>query len=210
MSDLHNSNVNHLLKYRVKPLKFVSAPRVEQHTDNVAIIAWSTNAKTAGTVYYTSNKFNFDQAPSLQEAFVHRVELKNLEPATTYKLLVRTRYNDITQTSREFTFTTSAKTAKILFTPDGVPKIEQISGNSAVISWKTNIDSSGSVLYRTSPKGPSKLAEDLSLSTDHHVQIKNLSPGTKYYFTIWSSPVCITDHEKFTFETLGLQQAANR
>jgi hypothetical protein len=191
-------------------LKFVSDPGVEKHTDTLAIVGWSTNADTTGVVYYTANGFNYDQAVSSTKGLVHRVELKNLKAGTTYTIFVRSKHNDLTKTSPEFQLTTSPKTTLILFTSDGIPKVEEVNTNSVVIRWKTNIDSSGSVLYRTSPEGPSKLAEELSLSTDHRVKITNLSPGTKYYFTIWSSPVCVTNHEKFTFETPARQQVAGK
>jgi len=191
-----------------KALKFLTGPTVEQHTDTLAIIGWGTNANTTGAVYYTANGFNYDQAVSPSNGSVHRVELKNLKPSTTYTIFVRSIHDDLTKTSPEFQLTTAPKTPLILFTADGIPKVEEVTANSALISWKTNMDSSGSVLYRTSPDGPSKLAEELSIAPEHRVKLTNLTPGTRYYFTIWSSPVCVTKHEKFTFETLGVQQAA--
>jgi len=191
-------------------IRFVSVPRVEKSTDTLAIIAWSTNVPTSADVYYTSDKFNYDREQSKTRQSVHRVELKDLEPDVTYKVIVRTTYKDLVKTSPPFEFKTASKTKPILFTADGVPKIEEITGKSAVISWKTDLDSSGSVLYRASPDGASSLADELSISREHRVKLTNLTPGTRYYFTIWSSPVCITNHEKFTFETRADTQVAGR
>lgn len=182
-------------------LRFVSAPKVEKSTDTLAIIAWSTNVPASADVYYTSDKFNYDREQSKDRQSVHRVELKDLQPDATYKVIVRTTYKDLVKTSPVFEFKTASKTKPILFTADGLPRIEEVTDKSAVINWKTDIDSSGSVLYRTSPDGPSSLADELSISREHRVKLTNLTPGTRYYFTIWSSPVCITNHEKFTFET---------
>lgn len=189
-------------------ISFVSVPKVEKSTDTLAIIAWNTNVPTGADVYYTSNKFNYDREQAKSSGLVHRVELKDLEPDLTYKVIVRITYKDLVKTSRAFEFKTASKTKPILFSAEGVPRIEEVTGKSAVINWKTDIDSSGSVLYRTSPDGPSTLADELSISREHRVKLTNLTPGTRYYFTIWSSPVCITNHEKFTFETKGDAEVA--
>jgi hypothetical protein len=191
-------------------IRFVSAPRVEKSTDTLAIIAWSTNVPTQADVYYTSDKFNYDREQSKASQSVHRVELKDLEPDVAYKVMVRITYKDLVKTSPPFEFKTVSKTKPILFTADGVPKIEEVTDKSAVVSWKTDIDSSGSLLYRTSSEGPSTLVDELSISREHRVKLTNLAPGTRYYFTIWSSPVCITNHEKFTFETKGDAEVAGK
>lgn len=65
--------------------------------------------------------------------------------------------------------------------------VTQITSNSAVISWNTNLSASGFVIYSTDPTvptGSSYVQEFGEYKTAHKVSVGGLKPGTKYYFKV--------------------------
>jgi len=74
-------------------VKITNGPVVEAVTDNTATIAWSTNRRGSSRVTYGTDRNNLTQlgeAPWGRGGLTHRVELKNLQPNTTYYFLVET------------------------------------------------------------------------------------------------------------------------
>ena len=74
-------------------VKITNGPVVEAVTDNTATSAWSTNRRGSSRVTYGTDPNNLTQlgeAPWGQGGLTHRVELKNLQPNTTYYFRVET------------------------------------------------------------------------------------------------------------------------
>jgi purple acid phosphatase-like protein len=68
-------------------------PVIEKLTDNSATIAWSTDKKGSSRVNYGTNSNNLTklgESPWGQGGLTHRVELRNLQPNTTYYFSVET------------------------------------------------------------------------------------------------------------------------
>ncbi len=69
------------------------------------------------------------------------------------------------------------------------PVVEAVTGNSATIAWSTNTGGSSVVKYGTDPNNLNQTAEEpyhMGHGT-HRVEIKNLKPGTAYYYRVESA-----------------------
>ncbi len=66
------------------------------------------------------------------------------------------------------------------------PTIERADSSSATITWSTNQPSSSRLWYGTDKNNLTQLAESSSSGDTHRVEIKNLQPGTTYYFQLES------------------------
>jgi len=63
------------------------------------------------------------------------------------------------------------------------PDVNQISENSAAITWSTNISSYGRVEYGPDSAMGSAVT-DVDFSVDHTVELSNLEPGVIYYYQV--------------------------
>lgn len=87
-----------------------------------------------------------------------------------------------------FTNVAFAQVSKLTATPANVlqisqqPRVEHATDTQAVIAWSTNVASSTTVHYGTSPDLLDKIAQTPWGSLTHRVVLKNLEPGTIYYF----------------------------
>lgn len=72
------------------------------------------------------------------------------------------------------------------------PVIEGVGENWAVIAWTTDTGGSTVVRYGTDPNHLKEMAEapyadnEKTSAQNHRVHLKNLKPGTTYYFTVVS------------------------
>jgi hypothetical protein len=67
------------------PVKITNGPVVENVTDTMAQIAWSTNVNSGTMVYYGENPDFLDKTGSMPwGGITHRVRLKDLKPGTKY------------------------------------------------------------------------------------------------------------------------------
>lgn len=74
--------------------RITSGPVVESVTANTAVIAWSTNLSGSAVVRYGDNRESLEQTGKMalgtyggqqqNNAYVHRVTIRNLKPNTTY------------------------------------------------------------------------------------------------------------------------------
>jgi hypothetical protein len=64
------------------------------------------------------------------------------------------------------------------------PTVENVTRNSAWLTWKTNKTAATRVRYGTEKVEPSQHAYVAGGSTEHRVELKNLKPGQKYYYEI--------------------------
>lgn len=64
------------------------------------------------------------------------------------------------------------------------PIIEEVTDHGAIIAWSTNVRSSGIIRYGTEDNKERQTAEAAYGGPTHRVHLKNLKPGTKYYFVL--------------------------
>lgn len=66
-------------------VQITHGPVVESLTDTTAIIAWSTNVNAGTQLHYGTDPKHMDQTASMPwGGLTHRVNLKDLSPATVY------------------------------------------------------------------------------------------------------------------------------
>ena len=67
----------------------------------------------------------------------------------------------------------------------GVPRVSEVSENSAVISWNTDVETGTRVSYGLAPdQGIAVGYADGRPNTAHQFAISGLKPGVKYFFTV--------------------------
>src|SRR5215469_8613993 len=72
------------------------------------------------------------------------------------------------------------------------PVVEGVGNNWAVIAWTTNTGGSTIVKYGTDPKNLNQMGEapyadnEKTTAQNHRVHLKNLKPGTTYFFEVVS------------------------
>ena len=81
---------------------------------------------------------------------------------------------------------------------DGSPKVSTVSGNSAVISWKTDVETGTRVSYGLAPDQLSERAEG-GVTATHEVRLSGLKSGTKYFFAVGTARKKIATGEFTTF-----------
>ena len=99
------------LDHQHAPLKITNGPIIEALKSDSAIIAWSTNVKSGSRVVFGSKRNRLSQKAELPadgKGLMHRVQLKNLDPDTTYffKIDSRSTDGDGADSSKVLSFTT--------------------------------------------------------------------------------------------------------
>jgi len=183
-------------------VKIVKGPVVEHTGTYTAVIAWSTNASSATILRYGTNPNHLDQTAEMPwGGLTHRVDLKNLRPGTTYYFQAdssQAKGSGSSAVSAVGKFTTageehagnsagrSGETRSELKITNG-PVLEHVGADTAVVAWSTDLPSSSIVKYGTSPNDLNKRAEEAWGATTHRVELKNLKPNTRYYFSVHSA-----------------------
>src|SRR5215469_7086415 len=62
------------------------------------------------------------------------------------------------------------------------PRVENVTTDTVVIAWSTNVNASTLVRYGTDQQKMTSTAEEPWGGLTHRVTIRNLQPGTTYYF----------------------------
>ncbi len=94
------------------------------------------------------------------------------------------------------------------------PVVEAVTGNSATIAWSTNTGGSSVVKYGTDPSHLDQTAQSPYEhgGGTHRVEIKNLKPGTTYYYQVMSGQGERTGTQAISqtgqFTTSGGQEAS--
>ncbi len=66
------------------------------------------------------------------------------------------------------------------------PSVQNVNGNSATLTWSTNVGSSAIVHYGNDPNNLTQTAEAPWSNGQHTVTLNNLQPGQTYYFQVQS------------------------
>jgi hypothetical protein len=169
--------------------------KVEEVTDSLVKLTWSTNVPTDSMVEYTNKTSGESSAQgTLDTTADHAISVTNLEPGTEYEAKIKgTDVNKNSFMSNPFVFTTAADTQS--------PDISQVKTESSLISgkedkvqsiifWKTNESSTSQVKFEEgvtiSDTFSQESREDNNLTTNHIIVLTNLKPGTVYHFRVVS------------------------
>jgi len=159
-------------------------------TTTTATVSWSTGSVNSDSAveYKPENTNQASQTagdPSLKTS--HEVIIKALKPATTYTYKIRSVTADKYIADTAFaTFATKANDSGQFTIMPNASNIaeENITATSAKIVWNTSIATTTWVDYGTSSGVYSQSAGDNSYNTVHVVELKNLTPGTTYYYKV--------------------------
>src|SRR5256884_536202 len=222
-------------------IRITNGPILEEVTWNAVVIAWSTDVPSSSRVWYATDKNNLTHVAEAPEngSNTHRVRIDNLRPDTTYYFQVESAQSRGNRGQGEsegvLSFRTLSSGAQTVHNQKPVvaatdaaagmqengkvritngPIIEEADGNHARIAWTTNIQGSTRVTYGTDMGNMSKLAEAPwgAGGLTHRVELKNLQPGTTYYFQAETGQAAGSEVESdiFSFRTPNNGEAAIR
>ncbi|MGX5175227.1 fibronectin type III domain-containing protein [Aliikangiella sp. IMCC44653] len=160
-------------------------PAVFEITDTSAIVRWETDeAATSGVSYSDASVWRVMSNENLTKQ--HQSLLLGLSAQTDYSLRVASvdASGNGPTTSELIQFTTLA-------TPDtrapdfiGRPLVQDISHNSALISWRTNESSSVIARIGTQTNHLNRVEASPKFLTNQTLLITDLAPNTTYYYTL--------------------------
>src|SRR5579862_19411 len=180
-------------------VKITHGPVVESVKPTTATIAWSSNVKASTILKYGTNPSSLNQnAKARWGGVTHRVYLRDLKPGTTYYYRVESTEalgtgSQILSGGEQFhtpgapaaSSAGAAKAAAVKLTHG--PVVEGTSTTGATIAWSTNVPASGIVKYGTTPQNLNQTAEVRWGGLTHRVNLRNLQPGTTYYYQVEST-----------------------
>lgn len=159
-------------------------------TEDTAVISWSTNSKTYGSVLYAPNDVLKDKGFSSSSPMImtlsdasnkeraHTLMLKNLSPLTTYQYKISSfAIFGASSESKIFKFTTKA--------PKVRPEISNITTTSFTVFWKTNEPTTSVVEYTNKKTGTVARVTKEERVKNHTVTVENLTPDTLYAVAIF-------------------------
>ncbi|MEO5935818.1 MAG: fibronectin type III domain-containing protein [Terriglobales bacterium] len=186
-------------------VQITEGPKVETGGDNSAVITWTTNVAASTVVRYGTDRNNLTQTAQQQWGGqvnasgqrTHRVEIKNLQPNTTYFFAVESGQAQGSGTAAktdvlEFRTMTTNAAAKDVQIVDG-PKVEFVGDTTAVVAWSTNVPVRTGIRYGTDRNNLSQVSrpewggvQNPNGARTHRVELKDLRPSTPYFFVVES------------------------
>ncbi len=167
---------------------------IDDVSDDGAKIAWETNEKASGVVWYDDDS-NVDLDPDMKESAStfstsHEISLEGLENDTDYYFVIVAKDKaGNTATSSVKHFTTGA-TPTDTSAPDFEDiDVNDISTSSAEVAWETDEDARGIVWYDDDSSvdlNPDMKESVTSFDDNHSVLLESLATSTDYYFIIVS------------------------
>jgi hypothetical protein len=82
------------------------------------------------------------------------------------------------------------------------PYLQAATPNSVIIRWRTDVSSRSRVSFGTDSKKLDRTISDIKLVTEHQVQLTDLKPSTKYYYSIGALKDTIEGNDGNYFITL--------
>jgi len=166
-----------------------------------ATILWTTDVGATSVVNYgTTTAYGQTTGPNSTLAIYHAVPLSNLTQGTTYYYqILTTNAAGVTTISPNYSFTTSGL-PPIVFTN---VTASALTGNSATITWTTNVTGTTQVAYGTTLSYGSLSLLDKTQVFNHTAILTGLAPGTTYNFVALSTNSSAPDGASvnYTFTT---------
>ena len=201
--DTYSNEVWGELKYFITATSGLETPTITavKATDltlSSAIISWNTTTVATSIVEVGLAAGTYDttiEDQSLGSTTNHLVRLSGLTNGATYHFRVLGRGSDQHYTaSDDYTFAT------IPLPVISDIKVSNVASDGATISWRTNIDVAGTIVF-----GTDKLDQtqgDAIAAKDHSLTLRALKPAVKYQFSIKASDffgdTVISDPQSFT------------
>jgi ABC-type uncharacterized transport system substrate-binding protein len=209
----------------VDNVRILDGPRPQNVTPNSATIYWRTDDVAASDVKYGTDQNNLSQrAFERGGSREHTAELTSLQPGQTYYFQILRRDGSV-RTSGQFSTPTSSAgsttpstngsqpSSTATVNVNGGPVPQYVNQNTAVISWKTDQQSSSTVKYGTDPNNLSQTATG-NWGTNHQVNVQGLQPSTTYYYQVQSSPAegtgNVATSQTANFQTVAPGQQAKQ
>jgi len=169
-------------------------------------IDWHSNTQTTSLLEYGADQsYGNSIAVDTDELTLgHHAEIRDLKAGMTYHFRVKgyTKAGDLI-VSDDYTFTTLAS-------PDVLGySIENISDKRATISWTTSERTTSEVEYINTETSVANVNSSSGLTTQHSIDLKELTPGITYDFIIRGTDEFgqKTESEVFSLTTLVDTQA---
>lgn len=147
-------------------------------TKTTATISWKTDRSTNATIWYGTSETNLNESQKdTDKATTHEFILKGLEEDTTYYYQI----GSATSLSEEaYSFKTLGDETPVSFSDITV---EDITRDSAEISWITNYETKGAIYYSTDDSFSQYVKEDTE-TVKHSEELEDMLSGMTYYFKI--------------------------
>uniref|UniRef100_A0A831UBJ9 Fibronectin type-III domain-containing protein n=1 Tax=Geobacter metallireducens TaxID=28232 RepID=A0A831UBJ9_GEOME len=163
----------------------ISGPTVSSITDTSAVIEWQTNEPTTGSVSYGLSSPPATAVAAATARTIHSVPLTGLAADTLY--YVKVEATDIAGNGPTASSIVSFRTRPTPDTRKPViiegPVVTAITHDSAVVEWRTDEPSTGSVAYGLTST-PGQTLADTALATSHRVTLTGLNSATLHYVTV--------------------------
>ncbi len=165
---------------------------VDDVSDDGAKIAWETNEKASGIVWYDDDS-NIDLDPDMKESVStfrtsHEISLDGLEQDTEYFFVIVAKDKaGNTATSSVKHFTTGDEPSDTSAPDFEDIDVNDISTSSAEVAWETDEDAKGTVWYDNDSNidlDPDMKESVASFDSEHSVLLEGLATSTDYYFII--------------------------
>lgn len=179
-------------------------------TDTGTTVIWATNEASNSKVYYaTTSPLNFAAAGLVSDnSFVtsHSVTLTSLSKDTNYYIAVESSDaagNVATSSQQSFATSGVDTTAPTI----SAVAASNITANGATISWLTNEPATSKVYYNSGSSisfSTAGVVNDVSLVTNHLLDLSGLSANATYYFAVRSLDAAsnATTSAEYSFTTL--------
>lgn len=169
----------------IRPGNIVAGPLAMNVTDTSAAIWWMSADPMSGSVTYGTRPGAPDNKVAFKVNEKKSVALSGLQPDRTYYFQLR---DTTDRTLADGSFTTARPDfADARFKIVRGPTVEVVGRDTATISWGTNARSSSIVHYGADPGNLDRSAMAPWGQREHRVVIKDLKPGTRYFFQVESA-----------------------
>ena len=165
-------------------------------TSNSATVGWRS---VSGAVSYNVRyAVRYSGAWTTITSTTTSKSLTGLLALTTYEFQVQTVCSSgVSGWSTSGIFTTLTTSLSIT----RGPYLQQANTTSIYVRWRTNTASNSTVRFGTASTNLNFSATDAASTTEHIVQLTNLTPSTKYYYSIGTSTATIAGDTGYYFLT---------
>ena len=179
-----------------QPCTTTAPPKVSNvlvdHTDNTsAVVSWRTDVPSDSTVYFReAGTTDWTPVSAPVRVTQHFVRINGLKQNGGYEFVVRSAGCSGAATVDD----NGGKSYALYNEPFAPPQIAGVHARPSptqnatqIIGWSTNQESDSVVRYGTSPQALTSEVRVAARTATHTVNLPNLSPCTRYYFTVSST-----------------------